>query len=443
MRRFQRTARNLKVSSMLEAKRIRMSRPEPSREVRAAYAISVQQARNLQLAVQGLLNPPRARATRGRVLAAIRRMRLLQIDTINVVARSPYFVLFSRVGNYDSRWLDDLLKRGSIFECWAHEACFAPAEDLALHRSDYSIRAHHWAYKRAQRMHREHRAGMDKLLAHIREHGEVKTSDFDAQRQGGNGWWGWKDEKSWLEALFALGEVMISRRENFQRVYDLPERVLARIRVNAQTGDPKREFLVGAVRALGIAQARWISDYFRTPKKHKDADLQTFVDAGELIRVDVRGWELPAYVHRDHHALLKRAQKSRLRATYTTLLSPFDPIVWDRARARGLFGFDYTLECYTPAPKRRYGYFVLPILRRGELIGRLDAKAHRAIGLFEVRAIYLEDGVEANAEVVADIAAAIAACAEWHAASSITIRKSYPPKLARELRKQFRAARSR
>ena len=399
----------------------------------------MQQARNLQLAVQGLLNPPRARATRGRVLDAIQRMRLLQIDTINVVARSPYFVLFSRVGNYELRWLDDLLKRGSIFECWAHEACFAPAEDLALHRSDYSIRAHHWAYKRAQRMHREHRAAMDKLLAHIREHGEVKTSDFDAQRQGGAGWWGWKDEKRWLEALFALGELMISRRENFQRVYDLRERVLARIHAKTETGDPKHEFVVGAVRALGVTQARWIADYFRTPKKHKDADLQTFVDSGELIRVGVRGWEFPAYVHRDHLALLKRAQKSRLRATYTTLLSPFDPIVWDRARARGLFGFDYTLECYTPAPKRKYGYFVLPILRRGELIGRLDAKAHRADGLFEVKAIYLEKGIEAKADIVADIAAAIGACAAWHETSSIAIRKSHPPILARELRKHIRA----
>ena len=415
-----------------------MARPVPSSEVRAEYAISAQQARNLQLAVQGLLNPPRARATRGRLLAAIGRMRLLQIDTINVVARSPYFVLFSRVGNYPLRWLDDLLKRGSIFECWAHEACFAPADDLALHRSDYSIRAHHWAYKHAQRTHREHRAGMDKLLAHIRERGEVKTSDFEAQRKGNNGWWGWKDEKRWLEALFALGELMIARRENFQRVYDLPERVLARISAKATTSDPKHEFVVGAVRALGITQARWISDYFRTPKKHKDADLQTFVDAGELIRVDVRGWEFPAYVHRDNLAFLKRARKSRLRATYTTLLSPFDPIVWDRARARGVFGFDYTLECYTPAPKRKYGYFVLPILRRGELIGRLDAKAHRANGLFEVKAIYLEAGVDASADVVADIAGAIAACADWHETPDITVRKSFPAALARELRKRIR-----
>ena len=167
-------------------------------------------------------------------------------------------------------------------------------------------------------------------------------------------------------------------------------------------------------------------------------DLQTFVDSRELIRVDVRGWEFPAYVHCDHLALLKRAQKSRLRATYTTLLSPFDPIVWDRARARGMFGFDYTLECYTPAPKRKYGYFVLPILRRGELIGRLDAKAHRASGLFEVKSIYLEDGVEANADVVTDIAEAIAACAEWHETPKVAVRKSYPVTLARELRKQIR-----
>jgi uncharacterized protein len=429
------------MSSLLQGERNRMSRPVPPREVRAAYAISAQQARNLQLAVQALLNPPRARATRGRVLDAIKRMRMLQIDTINVVARSPYLVLFSRVGNYDMRWLGDLLKRGSIFECWAHEACFAPAEDIALQRSDVSIRAHHWAYKLAQRMHRDNRAGMDKLLAHIREHGEVKTSDFEAEQKVGAGWWGWKDEKRWLEALFALGELMIARREGFRRVYDLPERVLSRIRFDKNANvDTKHEFIVGAVRALGITQARWIADYFRTPKKHKDADLQTCIDSGELIRVDVRGWEFAGYVHRDNVALLKRAQQSRLRATYTTLLSPFDPIVWDRARASAMFGFDYTLECYTPAPKRKFGYFVLPILRRGELIGRLDAKAHRATGLFEIKAIYLQEGIEANADIVSDIAEAIQSCAVWQGTPKIAIRKSKPPTFARDLRKHIQSA---
>ena len=411
-------------------------RPAPGGEVR----ISLQQARNLHLAVQGLLTPPRARATRARVLAAIERMRLLQIDTIHVVARSPYLVLFSRLGDYERPWLDELLARGRIFECWAHEACFAPSADYALHRGQFAARSGHWAHKQAARMHRDHRAGMDKLLAHIRENGAVKSSDFVRadEKKGSGGWWGWKDEKRWLEAWFALGELMVARRDNFQRVYDLRERVLARTHIDADApvpADVAREFAVGAVRALGLAQARWIADYFRHGRKHKDADLREFVDSGELIRVEVRGWEVPGYVHREHLPLLRRAQRSALRATHTTLLSPFDPVVWDRARASTLFGFDYTLECYTPERKRRYGYFVLPILQRGRLIGRLDAKAHRGDGAFEIKALYLEPGVDVAAEVVGDLAQAIRASANWHGTPRVVVRRSEPAALAGKLRR--------
>jgi uncharacterized protein YcaQ len=280
---------------------------------------------------------------------------------------------------------------------------------------------------------------MDKLLAHVRDNGAVKSSDFERPQhaQGSGGWWGWKDEKRWLEAWFALGELMIARRENFQRVYDLRERVLARARIDAAAlapTDVAREFVLGAVRALGLAQARWIADYFRSGRKHKDADLQEFIESGELLRVEVRGWDVPAYVHRDHANLLRRAQRSALRATHTTLLSPFDPVVWDRARASALFGFDYTLECYTPAHKRRYGYFVLPILRCGRLIGRLDAKAHRAQGVFEIKALYLEPGVEADAALVADVARAIQQAADWHETPRVVLRKGNPPALVRQLR---------
>src|SRR5579885_1653374 len=331
-----------------------MSRPAAAREVRVDPPLSARQARHLHLAVQGLLTPPRARATPARLLAAIARMRLLQIDTIHVVARSPYLVLFSRLGDYDPRWLDQALADGRLFECWAHEACFASIEDLALHHVASAVRANHWAYQHARRMHREHRAGMDRLLAHIRERGAVKAADFARRRKGAAGWWAWKDEKRWLEALFALGELMIARRENFQRVYDLRERVLARAGIGpvVAPADPARELLLGAVHALGVTQARWIADYFRTGRKHTDADLQGFVERGELIRVAVRGWNVPGYVHVAHRPLLERARRGGLRATYTTLLSPFDPVVWDRERARTLFGFDYTLECYTPAPRR-------------------------------------------------------------------------------------------
>jgi uncharacterized protein YcaQ len=412
-----------------------MSRPGATGEVR----ISLQQARNLHLAVQGLLTPPRARATRMRVLAAIERMRLLQIDTIHVVARSPYLVLFSRLGDYERSWLDDLLARGSIFECWAHEACFAPMSDYPLHRGQFGARSGHWAHKRAAQMHREHRAGMDRLLAHIRENGAVKSADFvrPEKNRGSGGWWGWKDEKRWLEAWFALGELMIARRENFQRVYDLRERVLAQARVDGAAHgaiDATDEFVLGAVRALGVAQARWIADYFRSGRRHKDADLDKYVTGGDLVRVAVGDWDMPAYVHREHLPLLKRAQRSALRATHTTLLSPFDPVVWDRARASALFGFDYTLECYTPGHKRRYGYFVLPVLQRGRLIGRLDAKAHRGDGMFEVKALYLEPSAKIDDALVADVAQAIQACANWHATPRVVVRRGNPSVLAQRLR---------
>ncbi|MEO8804122.1 MAG: crosslink repair DNA glycosylase YcaQ family protein [Rudaea sp.] len=366
-------------------------------------------------------------------------MRLLQIDTIHVVARSPYLVLFARLGSYDPRWLDELLARGRIFECWAHEACFAVMPDYPLHRARLTLRAGHWAHRHALRMHRDQRADMDRLLAHVACNGPVKSSDFERKQTGPAGWWGWKDEKRWLEAWFALGELMIARRENFQRVYDLRDRVLkcAGLSVEACALDSElaqREYLLGAVRALGITQARWIADYFRTGKKLRDSDLEQFIVAGDLIRVDVRGWEVPAYVHRDNHALLQRAQRGGLRATHTALLSPFDPVVWDRTRASAMFDFDYRLECYTPASKRRFGYFVLPILHRGRLIGRMDAKAHRAEGMFEVKTLFLEKGIDPTSIRIDEVAQAIQAFADWHATPRVVIRRSQPAAFGKSVR---------
>lgn len=406
-----------------------VNRPVSTDAVHSTCTISTQQARNLHLAVQGLLRPARARATRTRLLDTITRMRLLQIDTIHVVARSPYLVLFARLGNYDPRWLEELLARGRIFECWAHEACFAAMSDYPLHRARQVADSGHWAHKHAVRMQRDQRAAMDALLAHIASAGPVKSADFERKQAAPGGWWEWKDEKRWLEALFALGELMIARRDNFQRVYDLRDRVLARAGFDEDApvvdqSDARRTCLLAAIRALGITQARWIADYFRSGRTVKDAELTELVDAGDLIRLTVRGWEAPAYVHRDNESLLRRARRGALRATHTALLSPFDPVVWDRARARAMFEFDYRLECYTPAAKRCFGYFVLPILHRGRLIGRMDAKAHRAEGVFEAKALYLEDGIEASMLRIDEIAQAIVDLANWHATPQVVIRRS-------------------
>jgi uncharacterized protein YcaQ len=366
------------------------------------------------------------------VLDTIARMRVLQIDTINVAARSPYFVLFSRLGNYTPQWLDETLADGRIFECWAHEACFAPSSDYALHRRHQIERPGHWAMKHALRMRREQAAAMDRLLAHTRESGPVKTSDFEAKegQSSTGGWWGWKDEKRWLEALFALGEIMIARREKFQRVYDVTERVLTKMGASGVEPLPheamQREFVLGAVRALGVSQARWINDYFRSGTRLKDAELDAYVERGELVRVAVDEWKHVGYVHPDHRDALALAARGRLRASHTTLLSPFDPVIWDRERAAAMFGFDYRIEVYVPGPKRTWGYYVLPILHRGRLVGRLDAKAHRAEGRFEVKALYLEDGVVADDALAAAIAEAIQRCADWHATPTIEIVRSAP-----------------
>ncbi len=175
--------------------------------------LSLQQARNLHLAAQGLLAPARACATRRSVLAAIERMRLLQIDTIHVVARSPYLVLFSRLGQYEPRWLDELLARAEIFECWAHEACFAPMRDFALHQTGHGLRETHFAQNGARRMLRERRESMQRVLEHVRANGGAKSSDFEATENRISGWLSWKDEERRLQPWLAPVHLMVARRK--------------------------------------------------------------------------------------------------------------------------------------------------------------------------------------------------------------------------------------
>lgn len=411
--------------------------------------LSVAQARALQLFAQGLLQPLR-RPRRDDLVAAVERMRLLQIDTIHVVARSPYLVLHARLGDYPMAWLDEALAQGRLAECWAHEACFVSSAGIGLHRGWRGQRAHHWAHRHAERMHREQRVEMEALLAGIRASGPVRAADF-ARKPGSDGagkpgWWEWKPEKRWLEAWFALGELMVARRENFQRVYDLAENVLARLDPPydpaagaLSAADLRQRFIADSVRALGVAQAGWIADYFRLKPAVTERELAPLLARGELLAVPVQGWKTPGYVHRDHADALERAQHGRLRATRTALLSPFDPLVWDRARVLAMFDFEYSIECYTPAAKRRYGYYVLPILHRGQLVGRLDAKAHRAEGVFEIKALFLQPGVKPEPRLVQELAATIAATARWHGTPQIRLVRSQPAGLAAMLRAAWRA----
>jgi uncharacterized protein YcaQ len=397
-------------------------------------------ARALMIAAQGLDRREERPARKADLLKTIRRMGVLQIDTIHVVARSPYLVLWSRLGDYRPVWLDELLADGEIFEYWAHEACFIPIEDYPFFRRRMvdsiarSWNVHAWM--------ESHREEVDRFIALIEERGPVRSSDFVRSDGKKSGWWEWKPEKRMLERLYTAGELMIARRHNFQRIYDLRHRV-HRSWDDSQIPsleETQRTFVLKAVRAMGIATARWIPDYYRMRRTHATPIIRSLIDEGALIPVTVEGWSEPAYIHPDNRKLAADAAGGTIAPSLTTLLSPFDPLVWDRARASAMFGFDYRIECYTPEPKRRYGYFTLPILHRDRLIGRLDPKAHRREGRFEVKSLHLEPGVVVTDELLRDLASALNECAQWHGTPDVIVTKASVPKLAGRLQRAVKNA---
>ena len=384
--------------------------------------LSLADARNLHLAAQGLLNKPRRRASLEDIPATISRMSLLQIDTINIVARSPYLVLFSRLGNYPAQWLDESLARGELMEYWAHEACFMP-------RSDFRLIRHHmlapekmgWKYKDAWMQ--EHEAEIAQLIQHIHDKGPVRSADFEHPRKGASGWWEWKPHKRHLEGLFTAGKVMVIERRNFQRVYDLTHRVMP-------DWDDERDLvsqteaeiimLDNSARSLGIFREQWLADYYRLKRPALAAWREARAEQQQIIAVHVEKLG-NLWLHDDLLPLLERALAGKLTATHSAVLSPFDPVVWDRKRAEQLFDFSYRLECYTPAPKRQYGYFVLPLLHRGQLVGRMDAKMHRQTGILEVISLWLQEGIKPTTMLQKGLRQAITDFASWQQATRVTL----------------------
>jgi hypothetical protein len=383
--------------------------------------LSKNQVRLVMLAAQGLLQPPERPAVKADILPAIRRIGALQIDTINVVARAPYLTLFSRLGDYNPAWLDELLAEGALFEYWAHAACFLPIEDYLYYRRLMLTPGHGWNNREAWEAAHPHVSEM--VLARIRQEGALRSADFENPNHKGGTWWNWKEEKIALEHLFTTGVLMVARREKFQRVYDLRERVLPDWDdANTPAHDEvQRALILKAVHSLGIARADWVTRYFYLSRRGVEARLPGLVADGHLVEVKVEGWNVPAYAHASQMHLLEAAAAGQLTASLTTLLTPFDPLIADRSRTREVFDFDFAIECYLPAAKRRYGYFCLPLLWRGQLVGRVDAKAHRQAGRFEVKTLYLEPGVIPSDEFLADIQATLQRCAAWHGTPEVVI----------------------
>jgi len=320
----------------------------------------------------------------------IARVGLHQIDSVNVLVRAHYLPLFSRLGAYPRELLDAAAwgRPRRLFEYWAHEASLLPLEFHPLLR---------WRMARAERGEGiwrgmvpyagERRAEAEALLARIADEGPLAASDVSETR-GKSGWWEWSDAKHALEWLFWSGQITTAtRRGSFARVYDLPERVLPRAIVEAPTPSPddaRRELLERSARALGVATAADLRDYFRLKPEDARAGLEQLVEAGTLIPVRVRDWSQTAYLHRD--ARVPRRIKGQ------ALLAPFDPLIWERSRTERLFGIRYRIEIYTPAEKRVHGYYVLPFLLNDAIVARVDLKADREAGTLKVQAAHLEPG---------------------------------------------------
>jgi uncharacterized protein YcaQ len=365
---------------------------------KARESLSAAEARRLALAAQGFGDdrPPAKTVSRRDVLRTVRRLGLVQIDSVNVLVRSHYLPVFSRLGAYDRGWLDELAyggRRRRLYEYWGHEASLLPVERQPLLR---------WRMRRAKngdglwgsvaRFGRDRRRFCTAILEEIRDRGPLGVSEIAAAGGRRGGWWGWSEGKLALEWLFWTGQVTTySRRGSFERVYDLTERALPRAVVDALTppaAQAQRELLRIALRALGVATERDLRDYFRLGVSDARERLAELVEAKEFLPVQVEGWRGPAFVAADTRV------PRRIEAC--AVLSPFDSLVWFRERLQRLFAFHYRIEIYTPAHKRRYGYYVLPFLLGDRLVARVDLKSDRAAGLLRTISTHLEPDVSAG-----------------------------------------------
>src|SRR3954463_9395061 len=347
--------------------------------------ISAAEARRIALAAQGFAEP--RRAGRGAIRRLFDRVGLVQIDSVNVLSRAQYLPGFARLGPYDRDALDRAAHYAPrrLFEDWGPEASLLPLELHPLMRWRMK-RAHDEAWGGMRRVAQERPELLRDVLEQVRERGPIAARDVAEQRPRRSGpWWDWSESKKAIELLFWGGEVTSARRRNFERLYDLPERVLPRTVLDAPTAaeeDAQRELVAIAARALGVAAQSELRDYFRLPAAAIRSRVAELVETGLLLPVEVEGWDVPAWLHRD--ARIPRRVEAR------ALLGPFDNLLWERSRVERLFGFRFKLEIYVPRPKRVYGYYVLPFLLGDRLVARVDLKADRQAGRLLAHAVHLE-----------------------------------------------------
>jgi uncharacterized protein len=378
--------------------------------------LSSAEARRLALSSLGFaVNKPR-RAGAAHVRATAARLSAIQIDSVNVLARAHYLPTFSRYGPYPTRVLDEMAHaRRELFEYWGHAACFLPIDLYPLMRWRMENQCAAWAG-----VSRKAKAFMEAVYREVCERGPLSASELSMGGKSTGPWWGWSEGKRAMELLFRQGRVAVAGRRNFERLYDIPERVFPNGVLRAAVvapSDAKKALILRAARAMGVGTAKDIAQYFhidawwdrlsvegrRQPAK-TGVLFDELVEEGRLERVHVEGWKQPAFVVPD-----VRIPRS---IDAGAIVSPFDPVLWERKWTRAVFDFDYQIEIYVPGPKRVYGYYVLPFLLGDRFAARVDLKADRRTATLIVHAAYLERGSDAG-EVAAALAEELRSMATW------------------------------
>lgn len=366
----------------------------------------------------------------GTVVRSIRRMGVLQIDSVNVVERAHQLTLFSRLGPYDPDLLWRALRERRVFEYWAHMASFVPVDDWPLwqHRMDRHAEV---AWRRIRELRDQAPGYVESVYRQLQERGPITASDLDDPGRRTGPWWGWADGKHVLEWLFETGQAAVADRRNFTRYYDVVERVIPRRHREAPAvpaEDARRELIMRAAERMVVGTARGLADYYRQPIVEARRTVADLVADGSLVEVEVDGWDEPSFMHPDGR--IPRSVEAR------ALLNPFDPIVWFRDRTERLYDFHYRIEIYVPAPKRVHGYYVFPFLLGDQLVGRVDLKADRRAGVLLVPGAFVENGQDA-VRVAREAAIELREMARWLGLADISVGRRGD--LAEPLRRALRA----
>jgi uncharacterized protein YcaQ len=351
--------------------------------------LSLQQARRLAVISQGLHRNRAFGNGKQALLKCLDQLGYIQIDTISVVQRAHHHVLCTRLSGYQEQHLDDLQRSRQILEYWAHAAAYLPMQDYR-----YCLPRMHAIAGGEKHWHQPQHKLMREVLARVQAEGPLLARDFEVDvPRSGAGWWQWKPAKKALEQLFIQGQLMVSAREGFQKIYDVPDRVLPPGLDISVPGAAEyhNHLLRRAIQANGLVAEAEVGYLRKGVKPGIRKQLQELLEANELVQVKLPGIDAAYYTST---AMLDTLQRTRV-SRQMQLLNPFDNLVIQRKRIQTLFDFDYQIECYVPAAKRRYGYYCLPILYGSELVGRLDPKAERRSQTLWVKHLELEKPVKA------------------------------------------------